>query len=502
MLTHQEDQKVTYNNGFHVNTAITSTNRITLDENCYKQDYANFFKSAQPVIDDEGFNPTEFNLLAGIYLIKHDNMRTYRKDRRYLGILPDRDFHYLDCKLLNMDGNIRKYIPNTIASIDTVAKQYAHLRLRIRDESSYASNANTQREVFQEKKIFNKQLIRSRQLKRCFMILLSKAALPFEAKEMKKLIEQADEIVHWKVMNKMDDIDKTRQLQAEANRAKRAKIQGESKDLVKQIAASIRHSVSESVSQEVANLIQQYDQASCEVEVFQKEISNYMIMVAKNMIERETKSLARAFEMNGKRLEVLIKPIQQFASTFEMEVDKKNHLDIINKVGPVQKMLTQMKNRCLEIETLTSGHGIVISSKDLNETLKELCRGIVQFNEIEMRTRCEQLYLLIKEYENQLYSKDQQLLNMEYKLKHAKEELNKIVNTKVFSRGNNLIYELDKSARQLRLIKDNIYSLETGVKEKVKLYYEKDLSDTRMQLSELKSNFAKFRDNLSASIKD
>jgi hypothetical protein len=36
---------------------------------------------------------------------------------------------------------------------------------------------------------------------------------------------------------------------------------------------------------------------------------------------------------------------------------------------------------------------------------------------------------------------------MEYKLKHAKEELNKIVNTKVFSRGNNLIYELDRSAR-------------------------------------------------------
>ena len=57
------------------------------------------------------------------------------------------------------------------------------------------------------------------------------------------------------------------------------------------------------------------------------------------------------------------------------------------------------------------------------------------------------MYLLIKEYENLLYSKDQQLLNLESKLKHAKEEVNKIVNTKVFSRGNNLIYELDKSAR-------------------------------------------------------
>lgn len=100
-----------------------------------------------------------------------------------------------------------------------------------------------------------------------------------------------------------------------------------------------------------------------------------------------------------------------------------------------------------------------------------------------------------------MYNKDQQLLNLESKLKHAKEELNKIVNTKVFSRGNNLIYELDKSARQLRLIKDNLFSLESGVKEKVKLYFEKDLSDVRMQLTEMKINFHKYRENMSANLK-
>jgi hypothetical protein len=32
---------------------------------------------------------------------------------------------------------------------------------------------------------------------------------------------------------------------------------------------------------------------------------------------------------------------------------------------------------------------------------------------------------------------------MENKLKHAKDELNKIINTKVFSKGNALIYEFD-----------------------------------------------------------
>ena len=139
--------------------------------------------------------------------------------------------------------------------------------------------------------------------------------------------------------------------------------------------------------------------------------------------------------------------MQQFASTFDQAIDKKSHLDIINKVESVQRMLTQFMNRCLPIETLTSGAGFTISAKDLNECLNELCRSHVKSCEIEMRTRCEQLSMLILQYENLLYTKDMQLINLEHKLKHAKEELNKIINTKVFSRGNNLIYELDISTR-------------------------------------------------------
>jgi hypothetical protein len=89
-------------------------------------------------------------------------MKTYRKDRRYVGILPERDFQFLDCKLLNLDHTIRKYIPGTITGFESQAKLYAHIRLRIRDEKSYVAKANIQRDVFQEKKTFNKQLIRSR----------------------------------------------------------------------------------------------------------------------------------------------------------------------------------------------------------------------------------------------------------------------------------------------------------------------------------------------------
>lgn len=138
-------------------------------------------------------------------------------------------------------------------------------------------------------------------------------------------------------------------------------------------------------------------------------------------------------------------------------------------------MLTQIRNRCLEIETLTSGVGIVISAKDLNECLEECCRSLIKYGEIEMRTRCEYLSMDLMQYENLIYIKDRQLLNLEGKLNSAKVEMNKIVNTKVFSRGNNLIYELDMTSRQLRLIKDNIFLLEKNLTEKIKLSYDREL---------------------------
>lgn len=53
------------------------------------------------------------------------------------------------------------------------------------------------------------------------------------------------------------------------------------------------------------------------------------------MFERETQALARTFELTNVRLQAFVHPAQQFASTFHQQVDNRNHLDIINKVGPI-----------------------------------------------------------------------------------------------------------------------------------------------------------------------
>ena len=78
--------------------------------------------------------------------------------------------------------------------------------------------------------------------------------------------------------------------------------------------------------------------------------------------------------------------------------------------------------------------------------------------------------------------------------------MNKIVNTKVFSRGNNLIYELDMTNRQLRLLKDNIFLLEKNLTEKIKLCYDRELDQTRIQLTDIVKKFKDHRETVKYSI--
>lgn len=207
LLSHQDDQKITYTNGFHVNQSVTATERIALDENTFRPDYDNFFKAVQPVIDEEAMNPTEFILLSGLFLSKYTNNYSYRKDRRYTGYMPQRDYHYLDCKLINIDKDIRKYISSSLIGVDSQSKTYSCARLNT-TEKQYVYSTNLYRDVFQERKVFNKQMIRSKILKRALMILMSKNPLPTERVHLKALMAEFTETFSWKVMTKIDEIER------------------------------------------------------------------------------------------------------------------------------------------------------------------------------------------------------------------------------------------------------------------------------------------------------
>jgi hypothetical protein len=128
-LSHQDDLKVTFTNGYHVNAAVTATQRVLIDESCYQPDYNNFFKATQPVVDEEGLSPPEFTLLKGVFQVSETGMRSYKKGQMYLGQIPGRDFAALDLNLTNLFYKFRKILQANLSANESQARQYALARL-------------------------------------------------------------------------------------------------------------------------------------------------------------------------------------------------------------------------------------------------------------------------------------------------------------------------------------------------------------------------------------
>ena len=95
-MSHYDDVKVTFTNGFHVNTAVTS--RVWLDDNAAARDNRNYFKCVQPVIDEKAQIPSPFSLVEGLFTQGQVNLLTYKKARAYMGQLPLRDYQTLDVR--------------------------------------------------------------------------------------------------------------------------------------------------------------------------------------------------------------------------------------------------------------------------------------------------------------------------------------------------------------------------------------------------------------------
>jgi len=87
-------------------------------------------------------------------------------------------------------------------------------------------------------------------------------------------------------------------------------------------------------------------------------------------------------------------------------MEEPPHLDISNKVACIQQFVTKLRNRCTEVETLTSGVGIVFSLKDFNDCLQVMCRGLLKYAEQELYQRVETAAIKENQYRHLLYLKD------------------------------------------------------------------------------------------------
>lgn len=97
---------------------------MNLDSSNFRQEYDSFFKATQPIIDEESLNPTEFNLVSGIYLCDALNLVTFKKNLPYVGCNMGADYKCLDFALTNMSKEIRKYLMTNLGSVDLTLQQF------------------------------------------------------------------------------------------------------------------------------------------------------------------------------------------------------------------------------------------------------------------------------------------------------------------------------------------------------------------------------------------
>ena len=98
-----------------------------------------------------------------------------------------------------------------------------------------------------------------------------------------------------------------------------------------------------------------------ETVVLKNEIEKHITRAAIKTLDDESTALAKCFNMTVPKVQYHIHPFQQFAATFFDAVDHDNHLNLENKLTPIQHFLTELKNRGTEVKTLTSGPGWVFT---------------------------------------------------------------------------------------------------------------------------------------------
>ena len=72
---------------------------------------------------------------------------------------------------------------------------------------------------------------------------------------------------------------------------------------------------------------------------------------------------------------------------------------------------------------------------------------------------------MINHQNHLLYIKDRRVGSCKNKLKFMHDNISRIVNSKIYEKGNALIFELDKSLRDVRFYQDHIYVFEKEMKE-------------------------------------
>ncbi|CDW75699.1 UNKNOWN [Stylonychia lemnae] len=204
-----------------------------------------------------------------------------------------------------------------------------------------------------------------------------------------------------------------------------------------------------------------------------REIERRILRLAIDSISSQISALSKCLEMTSKNLDNsgytgYVGSIQNFAPSFFDHVNKNAHLEVVNRVQQMQVLLTKIRNRGMDIETLTSGPGIVFTYKDLNECLQQFCNDAISYSEKELRLRTNSFTQIVSQQKHLIYIKDRRIEGLKRRVKLIYDNITRIVNSRVYEKGNSLIFELDRSLREKKFYQDHIFVFEKEMKEFVR----------------------------------
>lgn len=79
--------------------------------------------------------------------------------------------------------------------------------------------------------------------------------------------------------------------------------------------------------------------------------------------------------------------------------------------------------------------------------------------------------------------------------------MDKLINSKMYEKGNQLIYELDLVNRQLRLFKDNLYAMERELKSSIRAEFADNLRRNMHDLDAAAKRFKEFKNDVTIKVK-
>ena len=230
---------------------------------------------------------------------------------------------------------------------------------------------------------------------------------------------------------------------------------------------------------------------STEVNLLKDTINSKICASTVRFLQQQIDALVKAGNVEG-----------GFASTDNFTCNiLQPFTDIHRKVGVLHNFLNVVRNRGSMVDAPSTGKALVFSVKDLTQLTKRFTEQILRYLDGEFRTQQENNETELQRVVVEVLRKNKEIMILQRNLERLHTNIVSLVNAQLAQKGTQLIYELDISARQLIEIKANSRDLEQQVVKLIRQEYSHKISEQKLEIQKLESQFNVYRGELAQEIR-